>query len=69
MGAVIANLDSAIQNKLYEFGIDIGLLFQIQDDIIDETASEEEAGKTTSNDGSKNSFVNLTSINPLTKIK
>lgn len=59
MGAVIANYDLATQNKLYNFGIDIGLLFQIQDDIIDETLSEEEAGKTTQNDSSKNSFVNL----------
>jgi len=59
MGAVIAGLSLEIQNKLYQFGIDIGLLFQIQDDIIDETATEEEAGKTTANDGAKNSFVNL----------
>ena len=59
MGAIIANLDLQIQEKLYQFGIDIGLLFQIQDDIIDETQSEQEAGKTTSNDGAKNSFVNL----------
>ena len=59
MGAVISGLSLEIQEKLYQFGIDIGLLFQIQDDIIDETATEEEAGKTTANDGSKNSFVNL----------
>lgn len=59
MGAIIANLDLDTQEKLYNFGIDIGLLFQIQDDIIDETATEEEAGKTTANDGAKNSFVNL----------
>ncbi len=59
MGAIIANLSLEDQNKLYDFGIDIGLLFQIQDDIIDETVSEEEAGKTTANDGAKNSFVNL----------
>lgn len=59
MGAVIANLDLETQTKLYDFGIDIGLLFQIQDDIIDETATEEQAGKTTANDGAKNSFVNL----------
>ena len=59
MGAVIAGLSLEVQNKLYQFGIDIGLLFQIQDDIIDETATEEEAGKTTANDGAKNSFVNL----------
>ena len=59
MGAVIVGLDSNVQKELYDFGIDLGLLFQIQDDIIDETQSEEEAGKTTGNDGDKNSFVNL----------
>ena len=59
MGAVISGLDLKTQDKLYDFGIDIGLLFQIQDDIIDETQSEEEAGKTTNNDSNKNSFVNL----------
>ena len=59
MGAVIVGLDVKIQKALYDFGIDLGLLFQIQDDIIDETQSEEEAGKTTGNDGDKNSFVTL----------
>jgi len=59
MGAVIVGLDGKVQKALYDFGIDLGLLFQIQDDIIDETQSEEEAGKTTGNDGDKNSFVNL----------
>ena len=74
MGAIISNLPEEIQNNLYNFGIDIGLLFQIQDDIIDETQSEEQAGKTTANDESKNSFVNLlgldgaiTSANTLAK--
>jgi geranylgeranyl pyrophosphate synthase len=59
MGAVIVGLDKKVQDALYDFGIDLGLLFQIQDDIIDETQSEEEAGKTTGNDSDKNSFVNL----------
>lgn len=59
MGAIISNLPYELQEKLYAFGIDIGLLFQIQDDIIDEVQSEVQAGKTTSNDSSKNSFVNL----------
>lgn len=62
MGAVIVGLDTKVQKALYDFGIDLGLLFQIQDDIIDETQSEEEAGKTTGNDGAKNSFVNLLGI-------
>ncbi len=59
MGAIIVGLNQKVINDLYNFGIDIGLLFQIQDDIIDETATQEEAGKTTANDGAKNSFVNL----------
>lgn len=59
MGAIIAQYDEKTQEKLFNFGIDIGLLFQIQDDIIDETVSSEEAGKTTQNDEAKNSFVNL----------
>ena len=59
MGAVIVGLEKSKQEELYRFGIDLGLLFQIQDDIIDETHSDEEAGKTTGNDGDKNSFVNL----------
>jgi len=59
MGAVIVGMEKKAQEDLYDFGIDLGLLFQIQDDIIDETQSEEEAGKTTGNDTDKNSFVNL----------
>ena len=59
MGAIIVGLDQNSQDELYAFGIDLGLLFQIQDDIIDETHSEEEAGKTTGNDGDKNSFINI----------
>ena len=59
MGAIIVNLDKDIQEKLYQFGIKLGLLFQIQDDIIDETKTPQEAGKDTQNDSDKNSFVNL----------
>lgn len=59
MGAIISNYDENIQEDLYNFGLDLGLLFQIQDDIIDELESSEIAGKTTKNDSFKNSFVNL----------
>lgn len=59
MGAVIVRLEPEVQRALCDFGIDLGLLFQVQDDIIDETQTEEEAGKTTGNDADKNSFVNL----------
>jgi farnesyl diphosphate synthase len=59
MGAVICELDKATQETLYQFGLKLGLLFQVQDDIIDATMTSEEAGKPTQNDGHKNSFVNL----------
>ncbi len=59
MGAIIAVMNESEQEALYDFGIKLGLLFQIQDDIIDATKSSEEAGKTTQNDEEKNSFVNL----------
>lgn len=59
MGAVIVGLERSVQEALYDFGIGLGLLFQIQDDIIDETQSSEEAGKATGSDESKNSFITL----------
>ncbi|MDR2789719.1 MAG: polyprenyl synthetase family protein [Campylobacteraceae bacterium] len=57
MGSVITG--SELEEKLYSFGLELGLLFQIQDDIIDAVKSKEEAGKPTRNDTNKNSFVNL----------
>jgi farnesyl diphosphate synthase len=67
MGAIISEYDLDTQEKLFNFGIDIGLLFQIQDDIIDETQTSQEAGKTTQNDEAKNSFVNLLGLEGATK--
>ena len=59
MGAVIVQLPKSTQKELYNFGIDLGVLFQVQDDILDEIATQEEAGKPTKSDEAKNSFVNL----------
>jgi len=58
MGAVIVGRED-VAEKLYDFGIKLGLLFQIQDDILDVTQSSEEAGKLTNNDEDKNSFVTI----------
>ena len=44
-GAVLANRQQA---NLSEIGFSLGLAFQIQDDILDYTATEEELGKSTS---------------------
>jgi farnesyl diphosphate synthase len=58
MGAIIVD-KADLADKLYDFGIRLGLLFQIQDDILDVTQSSQEAGKLTGNDEDKNSFVTL----------
>jgi len=58
MGALIVGKEE-LGAKLYDFGLDLGLLFQIQDDILDVTQSSQEAGKLTNNDEDKNSFVTI----------
>jgi farnesyl diphosphate synthase len=58
MGAIIVSKEK-VADELYDFGIKLGLLFQIQDDILDVTQSSEEAGKLTNNDEDKNSFVTI----------
>ena len=58
MGAIIVGKEE-LGEVLYSFGIKLGLLFQIQDDILDVTQSSEEAGKLTNNDEDKNSFVTI----------
>jgi len=61
MGAIIVGR-AEVADNLYDFGIKLGLLFQIQDDILDVTQSSEEAGKLTNNDEDKNSFVTILGI-------
>lgn len=58
MGAIIIG-DENLGEILYDFGIKLGLLFQVQDDILDATQTAQEAGKPTNNDEAKNSFVTL----------
>jgi len=57
MGAIIVNKDD-LKDKLYEFGLKLGLLFQIQDDLLD-LEDESKTGKTTGIDKNKNTFVTL----------
>ncbi len=61
-GCVVAGLDEAEATRIYDIGLDLGLAFQIADDIIDATQSAETAGKPTHNDGAKNSFTNLLGV-------
>ena len=66
MGAFIVGHED-VAEKLYDFGIKLGLLFQIQDDILDVTQSSQEAGKLTNNDEDKNSFVTILGLEEATK--
>ena len=61
-GCVVAGLDETEAARIYDIGLDLGLAFQIADDIIDATQSTEMAGKPTHNDGAKNSFTNLLGV-------
>ena len=50
LGAISAGAPSHIHKKLYRFGYYVGMSFQITDDILDFTASEEELGKPAGSD-------------------
>jgi len=65
MGAIIVGKEE-LADKLYDFGIKLGLLFQIQDDILDVTQTAQEAGKLTNNDENKNSFVTILGLQKAT---
>ena len=60
-GAYIAGADKQAQEALYEFGINIGLAFQIQDDILDVWSDPKTFGKAVGGDIScnKKTFVYL----------
>ena len=49
-GAILANADAATITRLSQYAKDIGLAFQIIDDILDITATDEQLGKTAGKD-------------------
>ncbi|MEY4504249.1 MAG: geranyl diphosphate synthase / farnesyl diphosphate synthase [Pseudomonadota bacterium] len=65
MGAVIAN--SNLEDELYAYGLILGELFQIRDDILDVTQDETTSGKTAGRDEFKNSFVTLLGLDEAKK--
>ena len=66
-GAYIAGADEQAQGDLYEFGINIGLAFQIQDDILDVWGDPKTFGKAIGGDIScnKKTFVYLEAMRRL----
>ncbi|RKN84579.1 heptaprenyl diphosphate synthase component II [Paenibacillus ginsengarvi] len=45
LGAVASEADEDVSEKLYQFGYNVGMAFQIRDDILDLTGTEKELGK------------------------
>lgn len=45
MGAIVANSSEQDQNKIYEFGKNLGIAFQLQDDFLDAFGNPESFGK------------------------
>jgi octaprenyl-diphosphate synthase len=50
IGARLAGADLKIQKALHEYGINLGVAFQITDDLLDLTADQQELGKTVGRD-------------------
>jgi heptaprenyl diphosphate synthase len=50
LGAIAADVEESVHKKLYLFGYYVGTAFQITDDILDFTSSEEELGKPAGSD-------------------
>nr|MBP3725357.1 polyprenyl synthetase family protein [Campylobacter sp.] len=69
MGAVIAGCGEESCDQIYFTGIDLGLAFQIHDDILDATSTSEDVGKPVQNDAFKNSFTNLLGIEEAIKFR
>lgn len=69
MGCEICELSSKESKKIYEIGLKLGLIFQINDDIIDVTMNEKDLGKPAHHDTQKNSFVNLMGLEKALKTK
>ncbi|MDR1911571.1 MAG: polyprenyl synthetase family protein [Helicobacteraceae bacterium] len=67
MGAYVGGANDEFAKRLYDFGMDLGLYFQIRDDIIDATQESAAAGKPTHNDDNKNSFVTLLGLDEAQK--
>jgi octaprenyl-diphosphate synthase len=50
LGALLAGADAATQLKLHDYGLNLGLAFQIADDVLDYTADAEALGKNLGDD-------------------
>ena len=68
-GAIIAGASEADKDAIYDFGLHIGLAFQIQDDILDLYADPEKFGKQVGGDviANKKTILHLTALSKANK--
>ncbi|NOQ73808.1 MAG: polyprenyl synthetase family protein [Crocinitomix sp.] len=64
MGAIVAGASNSDANDIYEFGVNLGVAFQIQDDILDVYADQNKFGKQVGGDiiANKKTFLLLKAI-------
>lgn len=67
MGAIVAQASEKSQNAIYEFGRNLGLAFQLQDDYLDVFGDPETFGKQVGGDiiSNKKTYLLLTALNDL----
>jgi len=70
-GALLANADNEIANQLYEFGINLGLAFQLQDDLLDSFGDQKTFGKKIGGDilSNKKTFLLIKALENCTPIE
>jgi geranylgeranyl diphosphate synthase, type II len=63
-GALLANANIKIANQLYEYGINLGIAFQLQDDLLDSFGSQESFGKKIGGDilANKKTFLSIKAL-------
>jgi geranylgeranyl diphosphate synthase type II len=63
-GALLANAETRLANQLYEFGINLGLAFQLQDDLLDSFGNQESFGKKIGGDilANKKTFLSIKAL-------
>ncbi len=64
MGAIVAGASDACRERIYEFGRDLGIAFQLQDDYLDAFGDPETFGKQVGGDiiANKKTFLYLTAL-------
>ncbi len=61
-GAILGRANPAHRQSLRNYAHDLGLAFQVTDDLLDDISTQEEAGKPVGKDGKKSTFVTTMGI-------